>query len=149
MNRFKLIKVGVVCLFFVFLCANITQGETNDIMISVTPMQIKEEFRINALAMERKYSNKQVKITGFVTEINKDEKGRPFVKLVGPQNYLGFDGPFNIEYSPGIGEEVMCQFAYDQIEELIKITKNQSIIVICTQLTATTKSVVFAGCKLN
>ncbi|MDR1045788.1 MAG: OB-fold putative lipoprotein [Candidatus Adiutrix sp.] len=145
MNRFN--KIVVIAVNFILLLANISQGFADDSVMLANPMQLMEEFRENALALEMKYAGRQIEISGVITEIKRDKSGLPIVRLVNPPNHIALDSPFGISYPPPLGQAITCQYKEDQTDELIKLKRGQQIEALCDNLNTMDSSVMLANCK--
>lgn len=83
--------------------------------ISITATALATEYADNAVAADKKYENKRLRVTGKVRDIGKDVLDTAYVVIKGGGEYEMND--------------VQCMFREDQEQELASLKKGQTVII--------------------
>lgn len=98
-----------------------------------TSSQVSQDYEANAVAADMLYKDKQVLVSGKITDINTDMFGDPYVVLVGTNQFV----------SP--------QFKFDksQKEEIANLKKGGDLTVLCTGTGDVAKTPTFKDCSIT
>lgn len=98
-----------------------------------TSSQVSQDYEANTVAADMLYKDKQVLVSGKITNINTDMFGDPYVVLVGTNQFV----------SP--------QFKFDksQKEQIANLKKGGGLTVLCTGTGDVAKTPTFKDCSIT
>lgn len=101
--------------------------------IAYTSSQVSQDYEANTVAADMLYKDKQVVVSGKITNINTDMFGNPYIVLVGANQFV----------SP--------QFKFDksQMEQIANLKKGGGITVLCTGTGDVAKTPMFKDCSIT